>query len=324
MLERLKKIKKITIVLMPDNTQRVMQLKFSAFLLPFFAFCLLVYMVFFISLISEYRELRVQMPRLAHLEIDNEHKTQQLLWLSKRVDRLTKKMNGFWAYNPEQAGLKNGERMGSYQSVLGMGGSGPNPFRDSDDSLESTHRELIRFMHLSLDKLDDEISLITLASIEESLFFGEEANQRHRFRNSKFRGEKEIIQEQLKATAVDLGIDPHLALSMAKVESGYNPKSVSHRGAVGVLQVMPQLAWSDYRITREMLFDPQINIRVGLSMMKSILVRFDYNLDLSLAAYNAGPSRVVRAGYRIPRIRETRAYVKKVKNNMNELYARYN
>ena len=65
-----------------------------------------------------------------------------------------------------------------------------------------------------------------------------------------------------------------------------------------------------------MLFDPQVNIIIGLSWMKSLLHRFDQNLDLSLAAYNAGASRVVKAGYRIPSIKETQAYVRKVKNEI--------
>ena len=103
---------------------------------------------------------------------------------------------------------------------------------------------------------------------------------------------------------------------MAKVKSGYDPSLVSPRGAIGVLQVMPQFVSEDYGITREMLFDPQINIRVGLSRMKSLLNRFDYDLDLSLTAYNAGASRVVKAGYRIPPIKETEAYVRKVKEIM--------
>ena len=123
------------------------------------------------------------------------------------------------------------------------------------------------------------------------------------------------IREQLKKQARELGLEPRLALSMAKVESGYDPNAVSPKGAIGVLQVMPELAW-DFEVSREMLFDPEINIRVGLSQIKSLLNRFDQDLDLSLAAYNAGASRVVKAGYKIPPIRETRAYVRKVKKTM--------
>ncbi|MBN1625115.1 MAG: lytic transglycosylase domain-containing protein [Deltaproteobacteria bacterium] len=126
------------------------------------------------------------------------------------------------------------------------------------------------------------------------------------------------IRKHLMMIAIELDLDPRLALSMAKVESGYNPESVSPKGAVGVLQVMPKYAWHDFRITREMLFDPKVNIRVGLSRMKSLLDRFNHDLDLSLAAYNAGASRVVKAGYNIPPIEETQSYVKKVRETMDD------
>ena len=126
---------------------------------------------------------------------------------------------------------------------------------------------------------------------------------------------RERIRDQLKKQALKLGLEPSLALSMAKVESGYDPNAVSPKGAIGVLQIMPELAW-DFRISREMLFDPEINIRVGLSQIKSLLNRFDQDLELSLAAYNAGAGRVVKAGYKIPPIRETQAYVRKVKKTM--------
>jgi soluble lytic murein transglycosylase-like protein len=76
-----------------------------------------------------------------------------------------------------------------------------------------------------------------------------------------------------------------------------------------------------FEIPPEMLFDPEVNIRVGLLHMKSLLERFDDNLDLSLAAYNAGAKRVVHAGYRVPPIPETKEYVRKVKEAMNDYVA---
>jgi soluble lytic murein transglycosylase-like protein len=71
-------------------------------------------------------------------------------------------------------------------------------------------------------------------------------------------------------------------------------------------------------VSAERLFEPDVNIRIGLTVMKSLLKRFDQNLDLSLAAYNAGPTRVVEAGYRVPPIRQTQEYVKRVKEAMSE------
>jgi soluble lytic murein transglycosylase-like protein len=105
---------------------------------------------------------------------------------------------------------------------------------------------------------------------------------------------------------------------MAKVESGYDPRAVSPKGAIGVLQLIPFFVCQEYEVSPEMLFDPEVNIRIGLSYMKSLLKRFDENLELSLAAYNAGARRVVEAGYDIPPIEETQEYVKKVKEAMRE------
>jgi len=134
--------------------------------------------------------------------------------------------------------------------------------------------------------------------------------------NTKFQG-KESIQRRLREVAKELRLDPGLALGMAEVESACNPKAVSHKGAVGVLQVMPGTAREHFGVSREMLFDPEVNIRVGLSWMRRLLERFDQNLDLSLAAYNAGSERVIEAGYKIPDIAETKEYVRKVRNYMD-------
>jgi len=105
---------------------------------------------------------------------------------------------------------------------------------------------------------------------------------------------------------------------MAKVESRFDPKAVSPKGAIGVLQVMPYVALGEYDVPAEDLFDPDVNIRIGLTFMKGLLKRFDQNVELSLAAYNAGPTRVVDAGYQVPPIRQTQEYVKRVKEAMNE------
>jgi soluble lytic murein transglycosylase-like protein len=127
-----------------------------------------------------------------------------------------------------------------------------------------------------------------------------------------------LIERRLRKIAREVGVAPRLALSMAKVESKFDHKAVSPKGAIGVLQVMPHVAWEEYEVTAERLFDPDVNIRIGLTVMKSLLRRFDQNLDLSLAAYNAGPTKVVEAGYQVPPIRQTQEYVKRVKQAMSE------
>ncbi len=95
---------------------------------------------------------------------------------------------------------------------------------------------------------------------------------------------------------------------MIRVESNFNPKAVSRKGALGLMQVMPtnlkSLDISDP-------FDPEQNIMGGARYFRSMVDRFDGKLPLALAAYNAGPNMVDR--YKdIPPIEETRNYVKKV------------
>jgi soluble lytic murein transglycosylase-like protein len=97
---------------------------------------------------------------------------------------------------------------------------------------------------------------------------------------------------------------------MAHVESGFNPDAVSPKGACGIMQVMPGTA-AIYGVSKRELFDPDTNIRVGLTYMAEMLDLFQ-DRDLALAAYNCGPGRVVDAGRRIPPIPETLQYVRKV------------
>ena len=116
---------------------------------------------------------------------------------------------------------------------------------------------------------------------------------------------------------MEIGVDPRLAKAMAAVESGYDRKAVSPQGAIGVLQLMPRFFCRDSKITPEMLFDPDVNIRVGLTHFKSLLDKFNENIDLSLAAYNAGTKRVIEAGHMIPAIEQTQNYIRKVKRAMD-------
>ena len=138
------------------------------------------------------------------------------------------------------------------------------------------------------------------------------------FKRVSTRWNSEQIREHINAIASELEINPRLALNVARIESGLNPNIVSPKGAIGIFQVMPKFALIKYNVTQEMLFHPQINIRVGLSMLKALLDRFNNDVDLSLAAYNAGASRVVKAGYKIPSIKETQNYVRKVKKALED------
>jgi soluble lytic murein transglycosylase-like protein len=104
-------------------------------------------------------------------------------------------------------------------------------------------------------------------------------------------------------------VDPALLLSVVMQESGGNPRARSRKGALGLMQLMPETA-KELGVRQPL--QPDQNIMAGAQYLARLLKRFQKRLDLALAAYNAGPRRVEEAGGRIPAIRETQRYVQKV------------
>lgn len=113
-------------------------------------------------------------------------------------------------------------------------------------------------------------------------------------------------QSQIAPVAVGLGLDPHLLSAVIWAESRCNPRAVSPKGAQGLMQLMPATA-RQYAVADP--FDPLQNITGGARYLRDLLQMFAGNLELALAAYNAGPRSVLDARMRIPPFRETRAYV---------------
>jgi soluble lytic murein transglycosylase-like protein len=116
------------------------------------------------------------------------------------------------------------------------------------------------------------------------------------------------INDLVEQTAGRLQIDPQLVHAIIKVESEYDPKAVSAKGAMGLMQLIPETA---QRFGVENPFNPKENIEGGVSYLKHLLDVYRGDLSLSLAAYNAGEGAVQRFGG-IPSFAETRDYVRKV------------
>lgn len=124
----------------------------------------------------------------------------------------------------------------------------------------------------------------------------------------------------LEEIAGEYRLDPNLLHAMIRVESGYNTRAVSAKGARGLMQLMPATA---RRFGAGDLFDPRENLRAGAQYLSRLMDLFGGNVELALAAYNAGEQAVIRAGYRIPSYAETRAYVPKVLSHYRQAAADY-
>ena len=106
--------------------------------------------------------------------------------------------------------------------------------------------------------------------------------------------------------ALEHKLDASLLHAIVTVESGYNPQAVSPAGAVGLMQLIPDTA---LRFGVKDINDPLENLRGGARYLRFLLALFKNNLELVLAAYNAGENAVTQAGYKIPNYAETQAYV---------------
>lgn len=118
---------------------------------------------------------------------------------------------------------------------------------------------------------------------------------------------------QTAAVARDYDIDPDLLRAVMHVESRGNAGAVSPKGARGLMQIMPATARRfGVREPLVELSDPMINIRTGAAYLKTLQGRFGNNLELVLAAYNAGEGAVIKYGHKTPPYRETQGYVTSV------------
>jgi soluble lytic murein transglycosylase-like protein len=115
----------------------------------------------------------------------------------------------------------------------------------------------------------------------------------------------------IDAYARQYGVRGDLVRAVIQVESGFNPRARSSKGAMGLMQLMSGTA-SDLGVTNP--YNPEENIRGGVAYLRTLLDRYSNDEQLALAAYNAGPGAVDRYGNRVPPYRETRDYVNRVQN----------
>jgi soluble lytic murein transglycosylase-like protein len=119
----------------------------------------------------------------------------------------------------------------------------------------------------------------------------------------------ERYRDAIARAAVQNGVDAALVHAVAEVESAFDSSAISRRGAVGLMQLMPDTA---RRYGAVDPYDPADNLQAGARYLGDLLRLFDDDLTLTLAAYNAGENAVLKHGRRVPPYPETIAYVPKV------------
>jgi soluble lytic murein transglycosylase-like protein len=123
------------------------------------------------------------------------------------------------------------------------------------------------------------------------------------------------LEQRVIATATRVGVDPALVLAIVETESGQTSDAVSSKGAVGLMQVLPETAAG---VGLPDAADPATNLEAGCRYLAALLESFGGDVELALAAYNAGPGAVRRWGT-VPPYRETRTFIARVGANYKQL-----
>jgi soluble lytic murein transglycosylase-like protein len=134
----------------------------------------------------------------------------------------------------------------------------------------------------------------------------------------KWLAKSALYEPMIERAARSAAVRPELVRAVIVVESAFNPRAVSKRGAQGLMQLRPATA-RRYGVSDA--FDPEQNITAGAHYLRDLMARFGNDLELALAAYNAGEDAVERYGRSIPPFSETRHYVPNVMRVYRKLLA---
>src|SRR5271170_7108707 len=153
------------------------------------------------------------------------------------------------------------------------------------------------------------------AAAEVSQYLGHDSNQSATAKivNANFRGPVASpgdIDSAIEAAAARHNVDPNLVRAVVKVESNFNPNAVSRKGAMGLMQLMPSTA-RELKVRNP--FDPDQNVDAGVRHLKYLLESYKGDVNLTLAAYNAGEGAVRRSAG-VPHFSETQNYVRRITN----------
>jgi len=153
------------------------------------------------------------------------------------------------------------------------------------------------------------------AAAEVSQYYAHESSQSANAKilaaNSRgHQASQEEIDSSIVMAAARHNVDPNLVRAVVKVESNFNSNAVSRKGAMGLMQLMPQTARS---LNVKNPFDPAQNVDAGVRHLKSLLESYGGDVNLTLAAYNAGSGAVARSAG-VPHYAETQNYVRRITN----------
>ena len=124
--------------------------------------------------------------------------------------------------------------------------------------------------------------------------------------------------ELIALHATKHSLNPDFVRAVIQAESAFNPGARSPKGAMGLMQLVPGTA-AVYGVMNA--YDPAENIRGGVAYLKSLMTRFNDDVSLALAAYNAGPAAVEKYGNTVPPYKETRSYVARIRGNTDAVHA---